>query len=307
MADPPLPAWVRLNGKLEKRAKEFQDGPPDVPFEIYKLHGIGRLGITGGDWNFLRSLPNLRYAFFSNERFDDDVLSRLVGHPNLTNIHLTFTSVSDDGVRHLATMERLRVVSMACRPTGNQPRLTDAGVAHLARVTQLQQLQLKYSVISDDGLARLTAACPSLTVLALDQCKGITDAGVDHLKSLPELNQLNLTGASLAAAAAAQSLGSLSQLTSLTLVQTEIGDETLKSLSGLPQLRHLDLQKTKITDDGLKHLSRLKLDSLMLGHELPQYWWARGDGCVEQGIWVMRRPVEDLPSSEPVVGHSSVL
>ena len=38
--------------------------------------------------------------------------------------------------------------------------------------------------------------------------------------------------------------------------------------------------------------------------ELPQFSWARGDGCMGQSICVMQYALEDLPSSEPVVGHS---
>lgn len=255
---------LRLKDEPRDRAfRDFKDGPPDVPFEIYRLNSGS--GVSGDGWTILRSLPNLRYASFSNGEFDDAALSQLVGHPNLTNISLMFTSVSDEGLQHLTTMGRLQAVTVACRPTGKLPRLTDAGLAHLARITDLQNVQLKYWDVSDDGVTRLAAACPTLRVLALDQCKRVTSVGVAHLATLPELWLLKLTGASLGPDAA-QSLASLTQVTQLTLVDTGIGDETLEAISTLSQLRHLDLQNTEITDDGLQHVARLKLDSLMLGN-----------------------------------------
>ena len=66
-------------------------------------------------------------------------------------------------------------------------RVTDAGLIHLAGLTQLEELWLQKTRITDDGLAHL-AQLTSLKELWLLETR-ITDAGVAHLAGLTNLEE----------------------------------------------------------------------------------------------------------------------
>jgi internalin A len=70
---------------------------------------------------------------------------------------------------------------------------TDAKLAHVGRLSRLQLLSANYSPsVSNAGLAHLTRLT-NLTFLWLDDTQ-VTDAGLAHLKGLSKLTQLNLHG-----------------------------------------------------------------------------------------------------------------
>ena len=119
-----------------------------------------------------------------------------------------------------------------------QPRVTDAGLAHVQSLTSLQQLDLQRTEITDDGLMHLRSLT-QLQRLYLDRTQ-ITSAGLVHLSSLTALQWIRLDG-------------------------TNITDDGLLHLVPLQQLEGLQLLDTRITDAGLVHLHRLpKLRTLML-------------------------------------------
>ena len=72
------------------------------------------------------------------------------------------------------------------------PELTDAGVAHLAGLRQLEFLRLEDTAISDESLAVL-ARLPRLTSLML-QGNCLTDRGLAYLGSMRQLTELWLGG-----------------------------------------------------------------------------------------------------------------
>jgi hypothetical protein len=108
--------------------------------------------------------------------------------------------------------------------------ITDAGMAHLSELTQVECLALNMTAITDVALVHITGLT-QLKQLFLDHTK-ITDAGLGHLTGLNELRWLYLD-------------------------DTQITDAGLEHLKGLDQLQDLGLRNTKITDVGLQHLTRL--------------------------------------------------
>lgn len=121
---------------------------------------------------------------------------------------------------------------LARRPTlsglnleGSQ-RLTDAGVAHLARFTNLRRLDLSGTGITDQGLAALSSL-EFLEELSLAMTR-VTDAGMRHLSRLDSLRRLNL-------------------------MWTATGDGAIRAMAGKPRLAHLQ-SGNRVTDDGLPML-----------------------------------------------------
>jgi hypothetical protein len=70
---------------------------------------------------------------------------------------------------------------------------TDADLAKLATLKDLQILDLDVTKVTDAGLAELKKLT-NLRTLNLEKTEGITDAAVDHLKELKTLERLNLRG-----------------------------------------------------------------------------------------------------------------
>ncbi|MGD2064265.1 MAG: response regulator [Nitrospirota bacterium] len=121
-------------------------------------------------------------------------------------------------------LNKLRFLSLA------DTRVTDQGLAHVARLAELRELHLDNTVITDDGLRHLTA----LRELLILDLKGtqVTDAGLEYLTPLENLQGLYLT-------------------------RTAITDDGLVPVGRLRNLRTLILWDTGVTDAGLHHLHGL--------------------------------------------------
>ena len=122
--------------------------------------------------------------------------------------------------------------------------LRDEQLAHVAELGGVVSLNLKGTSITDAGLARLKALA-QLQKLHLEQT-AIGDEGVAHLAKLTNLEYLNLYGTNVTDRAL-QSLTGLTNLRSLYLWQTGVSDEGVAKLqAALPELeivRGADLSK----------------------------------------------------------------
>jgi hypothetical protein len=144
----------------------------------------------------------------------------------------------------------------------NAPKLTDAGLVHLQRLTQLESLGLNGTRVTDDGLARL-AGLVQLEELFLDGTH-LTDAGLAHLQGMKQLRRLGLRGTRVTDAGLAR-LAGLVQLEDLAVGGTHVTDAGLAHLQGMKQLRGLGLYGTRVTDAGLARLAGLvQLEGLSL-------------------------------------------
>jgi len=140
----------------------------------------------------------------------------------------------------------------------NRP-IVDADLARLKDFRGVV-LSLRSTPVSDAGLAHL-AGLSNLLTLILDDTK-ITDAGFVHLKGLG-LESIQISGENITDAALMQ-LSEISTLKRLSLDDTKVTDEGLLSLRTLPDLQVLALVSASITDDGLENLKGLNLSELWL-------------------------------------------
>jgi outer membrane protein assembly factor BamB len=132
--------------------------------------------------------------------------------------------ISDVGLRHLGKLSQLESLNLY----GN--KVTDAGLVHLEELTELRELDLSLLAISDLGLTHLQPLhrLQELKLLYSEGFAGpvITNAGMESLKSLTSLNSLNLTGA-------------------------RVTDGGLERLTGLKSLQTLQLVDTGVTVAGI--------------------------------------------------------
>ena len=187
-------------------------------------------------------------------QINDRVLQKLVDEKFFayeTFINLSNTGITDVGLASLAQLSNLRNLNLSgC--TG----ITDEGLASLAQLTSLRTLFLSgCTSITDAGLASL-ASLQHLKYLKLSGCTGITDEGLASLAQLKRLGTLYLSGCT---GITGVGLAPLAQLPNLQLLKlsgcTGITDERLESLAQLSQLYLLDLSGcTGITRNALNKL-----------------------------------------------------
>ncbi|NCO56879.1 MAG: hypothetical protein COW73_05250 [Nitrospirae bacterium CG18_big_fil_WC_8_21_14_2_50_70_55] len=145
-----------------------------------------------------------------------------------------------------AGLPELRFLSLA------DTRVTDAGLAHVARLTGLHELHLDNTPISDAGVAQLAP----LTDLRILDLKGtrVTDSGLAIVRRLPHLQALYLTRAPITDAGLAH-VATLAELRTLILWDTPITDAGLLHLAHLARLTELILWNTRVTDAGVAALA----------------------------------------------------
>ena len=104
--------------------------------------------------------------------------------------------ISDAGLVHLAGLTDLQQLGLGLTTIG------DAGLVHVAGLTNLHVLVLASTKISDHGLVHL-AGLASLQELYLSNTQ-ITDAGLAHFKHLTKLQKLRVDGTRITESGAAE-------------------------------------------------------------------------------------------------------
>ena len=194
---------------------------------------------------------------FYGAQVTDTALAALRHLPRLTALYLCGSEITDAGLKHVADLTQLKRLNLCW---GLQ--ITDEGLANLKGLRQLECLDLGLCQVSDIGLSHISGLT-RLEELNLAQTE-VTDAGLKHLQGLTQLKSLDLSFTRIAGAGLA-ALKPLTQLRTLGLGATKVDDGALAHLESLTQLRSLDLAYTCVSDDGIAHLEPLvRLESLNL-------------------------------------------
>jgi hypothetical protein len=138
------------------------------------------------------------------------------------------TSLDANGMMTDAVLERVAALDhVTALSLGGSRELTDDGLLHLARMPQLEKLDLSEypgGRLTDRGLAVLHHL-PNLRKFEMTWQRGITDAGVGNLKYCDRIERVNLMG-------------------------SPTGNGAIEALQGKPSLRHFSSGRL-VTDDGL--------------------------------------------------------
>ena len=193
---------------------------------------LGGTKISGAALHVLKYLPNLkRLSFYGTQRRNAGVCWA----PVMTDIEL-------DTIALLSGLEELNIgdgVALGapkpaelgpatgeaeCRITGGT-RISDLGIAKLAKLNKLRYLNVSGSVITGAALKTL-AGFPNLQRLSLWNVEGLNDSAASAFESLKGVQSLDLSN-------------------------TGIGDRSLAALSRLPNLQRLYVSDTAVTADGI--------------------------------------------------------
>lgn len=171
----------------------------------------------------------------------DEWLAHLEPISELTRAHFLGTRITNEGVRYLSRFKTLEEFNLDSTATdaglkwlndlpalkrlvlSGARRVSDAGMTHLAGLSELEQLWLDGTSVTDAGLAHLKGLS-NLKELWLRETV-VGDAGLSHLKGLKELRTLNLDA-------------------------TAVTDAGLVELHTLSALQDLWVQGTRVTPSG---------------------------------------------------------
>lgn len=262
------PGLARLKGlpKLETLILSIEDGArlPAHLAALAKWPPLRGLFLSGPDLRGkalagLERLERLERLGLDDTPVGDDDLARVAGLVSLKFLDLKGTRVTGAGMKHLRGLRALEVFrtkdmteadaaapwlgrltnlrTLELAGDFEHKRLTDAGLAHLAGLTRLTELDVSEHLLTDAGLVHL-AGLTELEVLNLSDNEGIVGPGLEHLKHLPKLRRLDLGSTGLTTAAVPL-LRQFSQLESLDLFGTKIGERGLNTLrNALPGTRN---------------------------------------------------------------------
>lgn len=214
----------------------------------------------------------------SGTRVTDAGLRQLAGFTFLHELILDETAVTGSGLADLKSIGSDDEDEYNVHIGLARSKMDDAGLAGLAAVQYLGEVDLSRTQISGSGLTQLKAlnrlstlklaGCPiddkgldSIRVLdALDNLYDwdfsytqITDAGLSKLMNVKHLRSLKLSGTKITDSGL-PILNARKELTGIFLDRTAITDSGLKAFSGNATLTQLSLSGTAITDNGILQL-----------------------------------------------------
>ncbi|HTA71883.1 MAG TPA: hypothetical protein VK776_26555 [Bryobacteraceae bacterium] len=168
------------------------------------------------------------------------------GH--VSGVSLKSTSITDRELEILTKLPQLTELNL------RNTEISEVGAAHLSSISLLQKLDLSYTLLSDSALTKLTPLV-SLQALNLGSTQ-VEGPGLGAIEGLTNLRELNLDNAPLKNDAL-QHIGKLTGLEALSIRYTDVTDKGTPALAGLKNLKRLDLGGVDIRDAGLKNLSGL--------------------------------------------------
>lgn len=182
-----------------------------------------------GDVTRLEDLPEeairIQNIMLGKQNLGDDDVSRFLGISNLQSLELSYNQLTDRSIEVLSQVTTLRWLYLY-----HNQDITDGAADDLAKLKNLELLDLRSTQITDKTIARLIHL-PKLNALRLAYTQ-VTDQALPDLGKIPTLLRVDLSG-------------------------TSVGDQNLFFIGELPGLRRLQLASTPISDDAVDILKRM--------------------------------------------------
>lgn len=214
---------------------------------------LGRTSANGKDAVVL--FPGIDWSVRPVQQ-TDEALKQLAADSEaqpILGISLRDTKITDAGLAHLAKVKGLKFVRLLqCW------EITDDGLGHLRRIPELNKLQIyNCPKLTEAGLANL-AGHPTLQTLGIGLCAQFKDSWLTGLKDLPALKVVQFRHLDALDDAAFSSLAALKDLRSLTISNCKnVTGRGLQKING-SELRALELWSLPLAEDGLEALRSMK-------------------------------------------------
>ncbi len=197
----------------------------------------------------LQEVPNLAFVGCDGERCTDEAMRHIADIPRLRMVMAQGTVATDAGFEMLSRSETLEHIwGREC------PNLTGRGFAALAGMPALRGLAVSCARVDDAALA-LLPEFPALTeLMPMD----VTDAGFRHVGRCERLERLWCMYCRDTTDVATEHIAGLSRLKRYYAGMTKITDRSLEILSRLTTIEQLEFWEIDgISDTGLQALATL--------------------------------------------------
>jgi Leucine-rich repeat (LRR) protein len=163
------------------------------------------------------------------------------------------TGLNDDNIKHLKGLVDLEKLLLY------GTRVTDKGMAELAGLTKLKELDLRGTPCGTADMEAYLPHMPQLEILDLSESNSpVVDQAMPAIAKLTKLVNLNLWHTDVSDNAVAL-LAALPNLTSLNLDDNKrVTDASMDTVGKLTKLEYLHIGSTNVTDAGLAKLHNLK-------------------------------------------------
>jgi internalin A len=181
-------------------------------------------------------------AFAADVKWIDDLGGHVSkdGQGRVTGVSLRGTWVGDADLRHLTELPELSNLDLSLT------HITDQGMSELRSLPGITELNLYFAeYVTDEGIAAIKD-WKKLRTLNLHGTK-VSDTALEHIAGIPTLESLNV-GSTLMTDVGLERLTTLPNLKELTMGGNELGDAGLQALRQMPGLTYLDLSGRQGTD-----------------------------------------------------------
>jgi hypothetical protein len=184
-----------LGGSVNYDSEMEELSGPDVPDFLLRLLGADFFDYPAFVFLYdeaqmepLKRLSRIETLALYHDKITDVSLHQLKGLKQVQSLVLYNTLVTDEGLTDVAELSQLESLSFRPIVVGilpppdevRRPRITDAGLSHLARATRLQWLDLAGTDVTDAGLESLKALTKLEKLDVYDT--HVTAEGVKRLK-----------------------------------------------------------------------------------------------------------------------------
>jgi Leucine-rich repeat (LRR) protein len=238
---------------------------------LRKLPKLQYLMLWGGSFTdagmaYVKEIRSLRIFWpFRINTIGDQGLAYLAGLPNLERLNLCYNDkITDLGMAHVARMKSLRQLDISSTNIG------DVGAEHLRQLRDLELLELPDG-ISRSAVADLLATKPRLRSLSCGNSSNCTygDEVLEQVGRMADIEKLNISGISVTDSGVAH-LTRCTRLKDVSLFACPITNKGLAEFGKITSLERLYLHKARLTTSGLKQLNGLsRLEWLYLSDVMP--------------------------------------
>ena len=116
------------------------------------------------------------YISFADRPIEDGDIALIYGYRNIEWLDLSRTHITDNGLKSLRRLPKLRFVAL------EGTRMSDVGLLDLTRHDAVECLLVGDNNITDDGVVSAVERMPKLSVICISGTK-VTEAGVNKLRA----------------------------------------------------------------------------------------------------------------------------
>ena len=204
---------------------------------------------TDSDLAWLAKAPNLVEVGLSGSKVTDALVAQIGNRRKLRVVKLAGTAITRDSIDAVMMSKHLEEVDFADTP------VSDVQAAELLAMPNMRAVRLDRTKIGDGALKLVEQPSGKLVELYLSYTK-VTDAGLVILDQTPKLEGLGLADTQLGDLTV-QRIAKLSELRTLVLSKARTGRAILGELGKLHELERLYLDDTRMGDEQVPALVQL--------------------------------------------------